>query len=94
MVEGTAPAALNDLPKPDTIFIGGGLSAPLLDFVEAMDDVRIVANAVTLESEALLADAHARRGGELHRFEVAQAQPMGRKRGWAQAYPITQWSFP
>ncbi|MEQ9056588.1 MAG: precorrin-6y C5,15-methyltransferase (decarboxylating) subunit CbiE [Roseovarius confluentis] len=70
VVEGSAPAALKYLPKPDAIFIGGGLSAPLL------------------------ADAHARRGGELHRFEVAQAQPMGRKRGWAQAYPITQWSFP
>ncbi|QFT91742.1 Precorrin-6Y C(5,15)-methyltransferase [decarboxylating] [Roseovarius sp. THAF9] len=94
VVEGTAPAALNDLPKPDAVFIGGGLSAPLLAWIEALDGARIVANAVTLESEALLADAHARLGGELTRIEVAQAQPVGRKRGWAQAYPITQWSFP
>ncbi|MBY5989920.1 precorrin-6y C5,15-methyltransferase (decarboxylating) subunit CbiE [Roseovarius atlanticus] len=94
VVEGSAPAALKDLPKPDAVFIGGGLSSDLLTFIEGLNDVRIVANAVTLESEALLADAHARRGGELHRFEVAQAQPMGRKHGWTQAYPITQWSFP
>ncbi|KRS11841.1 precorrin-6Y methyltransferase [Roseovarius atlanticus] len=94
VVEGKAPTALKNLPNPDAIFIGGGLSAPLLACVEALDGVRIVANAVTLESEALLTDAHARLGGDLTRIEVAHAQPMGRKRGWTQAYPITQWSLP
>ncbi|MCT9140511.1 cobalamin biosynthesis bifunctional protein CbiET, partial [Streptomyces violarus] len=53
---------------------------------------RLVANTVTLESEALLADAHRRHGGELVRLAVAHAVPVGGFTGWRQAMPVTQWA--
>ncbi|MCB1396804.1 MAG: cobalamin biosynthesis bifunctional protein CbiET, partial [Rhodobacteraceae bacterium] len=56
------------------------------------EGTRIVANAVTLESEALLAGWQAARGGDLLRIELAEAAPLGRRRGWKAAYPIVQWS--
>ncbi|MDK3074502.1 precorrin-6y C5,15-methyltransferase (decarboxylating) subunit CbiE [Sedimentitalea sp. JM2-8] len=91
VIEGRAPEALAGLAAPDAIFIGGGLSAELLETVEGIG-ARIVANAVTLESEALLADANARLGGSLLRIELSEAAPLGRKRGWKAAYPVVQWS--
>ena len=53
---------------------------------------RLVANAVTLETEALLLTAAARHGGSLLRVELAEATPLGRKHGWRAALPIVQWS--
>ncbi|MFI5972141.1 precorrin-6y C5,15-methyltransferase (decarboxylating) subunit CbiE [Streptomyces sp. NPDC051452] len=95
IVTGAAPAALTQLPPPDAVFIGGGLTAPGL--LDACWDAlppggRLVANTVTLESEALLAGAHRRHGGELVRLAVAHAVPVGGFTGWRQAMPVTQWS--
>lgn len=95
VVTGAAPAVLAELPTPDAVFIGGGLTAPgLLDACwEALPvGGRLVANTVTLESEALLADAHRRHGGELVRLAVAHAVPVGGFTGWRQAMPVTQWA--
>ncbi|MFH8902617.1 precorrin-6y C5,15-methyltransferase (decarboxylating) subunit CbiE [Streptomyces coeruleorubidus] len=95
VVTGAAPAVLAELPPPDAVFIGGGLTAPgLLDACwEALPGGgRLVANTVTLESEALLADAHRRHGGELVRLAVAHAVPVGGFTGWRQAMPVTQWA--
>ncbi|MFF6785186.1 precorrin-6y C5,15-methyltransferase (decarboxylating) subunit CbiE [Streptomyces sp. NPDC012510] len=95
VVTGDAPAVLDGLPRPDAVFVGGGLTAPgLLDACwEALpDDGRLVANTVTLESEALLADAHRRHGGTLVRLAVAHAVPVGGFTGWRQAMPVTQWA--
>jgi precorrin-6Y C5,15-methyltransferase (decarboxylating) len=95
VVTGAAPAVLAELPPPDAVFVGGGLTAPgLLDACwEALPGGgRLVANTVTLESEALLADAHRRHGGELVRLAVAHAVPVGGFTGWRQAMPVTQWS--
>ncbi|RII20670.1 Precorrin-6Y C(5,15)-methyltransferase [decarboxylating] [Streptomyces sp. YIM 130001] len=95
VVTGAAPAALAGLPTPDAVFIGGGLTAEgLLDSCwEALPaGGRLVANTVTLESEALLAAAHRRHGGELVRLAVAHAVPVGGFTGWRQAMPVTQWS--
>ncbi|MGA5897054.1 precorrin-6y C5,15-methyltransferase (decarboxylating) subunit CbiE [Streptomyces venetus] len=95
VVTGAAPAVLAELPPPDAVFVGGGLTAPgLLDACwEALPDGgRLVANTVTLESEALLADAHRRHGGELVRLAVAHAVPVGGFTGWRQAMPVTQWA--
>lgn len=95
VVTGAAPAALAGLPAPDAVFIGGGLTAPgLLDACWAALPAggRLVANTVTLESEALLADRCRRHGGELVRLAVAQAVPVGGFTGWRQAMPVTQWS--
>ncbi|MFF8834135.1 precorrin-6y C5,15-methyltransferase (decarboxylating) subunit CbiE [Streptomyces sp. NPDC015130] len=95
VVTGPAPASLAGLPTPDAVFIGGGLTAPgLLDACWDALPVggRLVANTVTLESEALLADRHRRHGGELIRLAVSAAVPVGGFTGWRQAMPVTQWS--
>ncbi|MFH8370013.1 precorrin-6y C5,15-methyltransferase (decarboxylating) subunit CbiE [Streptomyces sp. NPDC018031] len=95
VVTGAAPAALTGLPTPDAVFIGGGLTAPgLLDACWAALPAggRLVANTVTLESEALLADRYRRHGGELVRIAVAHAVPVGGFTGWRQAMPVTQWA--
>lgn len=55
-------------------------------------ETRIVTNAVTLESEALLAKWQAAQGGSLMRIDLAATQPLGTRRGWRAAYPVVQWS--
>lgn len=95
VVRGAAPGALAGLPSPDAVFIGGGLTAPGL--LEACWDAlpvggRLVANTVTLESEALLAGWYRRHGGELAKLAVSHAVAVGGFTGWRQAMPITQWS--
>lgn len=95
VVTGAAPAALTGLPVPDAVFIGGGATVPgLLEACWAAlpPGGRLVANTVTLESEALLADWYRRHGGELIRIAVAHATPVGGFTGWRQAMPVTQWS--
>ena len=91
--EGIALEILNEAPLPDAVFIGGGLSQALLDdlWQRLPEGVRIVANAVTLESEALLAHWQHKVGGELMRLELANAAPIGTRRGWKASYPIVQW---
>lgn len=94
IIQGHAPEALADLAPPDAVFIGGGLSDGLLEHLTAIlpKGTRLVANAVTLESEALLASAQARLGGALLRIELARAAPLGSKRGWKASYPVVQWT--
>jgi precorrin-6Y C5,15-methyltransferase (decarboxylating) len=94
VVEGAAPAALKDLAAPNAIFIGGGVSEPgVLDAAsEALrPGGRLVVNAVTLESEALLLARKAALGGELVRIAISRAAPVGHKTGWRPAMPVTQW---
>ncbi|TCM16134.1 precorrin-6Y C5,15-methyltransferase (decarboxylating) [Novosphingobium sp. PhB165] len=94
LVLGRAPETLPQGPPPSAVFIGGGLSGPLLETLSARlpAGTRLVANAVTLESEALLAEWHGRRGGDLLRIELADAVPLGSRRGWRSRYPVVQWS--
>lgn len=93
IIHGTAPDALEGLPMPDAIFVGGGLSMNLISYLEThAAGVRMVANAVTLEGEALLGQLHQNKGGDLMRIDLSHAAPMGAKRGWKAAYPIVQWS--
>jgi precorrin-6Y C5,15-methyltransferase (decarboxylating) len=89
-----APDRLPDGPAPDAVFIGGGLSEPLLETLWARlpAGTRLVANAVTLESEALLAQWHGAKGGDLLRIELADAAPLGSRRGWRSRFPVVQWS--
>jgi precorrin-6Y C5,15-methyltransferase (decarboxylating) len=96
VVEGAAPAALGDLPHPDAVFVGGGASDPgVLDAALSALPTggRLVVNAVTLESEALLLARHAAHGGELVRIAVSRAAPVGGMTGWRPALPVTQWSL-
>ncbi|MGQ9658573.1 MAG: precorrin-6y C5,15-methyltransferase (decarboxylating) subunit CbiE [Thermochromatium sp.] len=92
LVAGRAPEALEGLETPDAIFIGGGLT--VTGVVERCWSAlkpggRLVANAVTLQSEARLIELYQRFGGELTRISVAQASPLGRFDGWRSAMPIT-----
>ncbi|UHS62610.1 precorrin-6y C5,15-methyltransferase (decarboxylating) subunit CbiE [Agrobacterium vaccinii] len=96
VVIGTAPDAFEGLPAPDAIFIGGGGSEDgVLDGAIAAlkSGGRLVANAVTLEMEAVLLAAQARLGGSLIRLEVARASPVGTMQGWRPSMPVTQWSW-
>ncbi len=94
LVQGRAPEALAGLPVPDAVFVGGGVSQALLEAV--WDGIpagcRVVCNAVTLESEALLAAWHGRVGGSLLRIDLSEAGALGARRGWKAAYPVVQWS--
>ena len=94
IVQGAAPDALADRAPPDVVFVGGGLSQALLDWLAMRlpGGTRLVAHAVTLESEALLARWHGDRGGGLLRVELAEATPIGTRRGWRASYPVVQWS--
>lgn len=93
-VPGKAPAVLNGQPLPDCVFIGGGGSQALLDHLWALlpEGTRLVANGVTLETETLLMQAHAARGGHLLKAEIAEAGPLGTMRDWRRARPVIQWS--
>lgn len=93
IIDGHAPDILGALPVPDAVFIGGGLSeAAVRQSLDALGPHgRLVANAVTLESEAMLADLQTRFGGRLSRVQVARAKPVGRLRGWDAFMPVTQW---
>jgi precorrin-6B C5,15-methyltransferase / cobalt-precorrin-6B C5,C15-methyltransferase len=95
IVNSRAPAVLAGLPSPDAIFIGGGLTAEgMLDaaWASLRPGGRLVANTVTLESEALLAQWYTRYGGELIRISASRAKAVGGFTGWQQAMPVTQWS--
>ncbi|TCP67640.1 precorrin-6y C5,15-methyltransferase (decarboxylating) subunit CbiE [Sphingomonas sp. PP-CE-1G-424] len=94
VINGRAPEILEGLPSPDVVFVGGGLSNALLDRLCATLDAgtRLVANAVTLESEILLTQWHATKGGTLQRIELSDAAPLGTRRGWRAHYPVVQWS--
>ena len=95
LIDGEAPAALSDLPAPDAIFIGGGFSTTTFDAAwAALKPLgRLVANAVTLESEQALSALHASHGGELVKLSVNRAEPVGPYRGWKPLMPVTQWSL-
>jgi precorrin-6Y C5,15-methyltransferase (decarboxylating) len=96
IVQGRAPAVLHDLPRPDAAFIGGGLADPGL--FEAVWSAlkpggRLVANAVSLASEARLIEHFRGHGGDLVRLEVAKAGKAGTGGVfvWRPASPIVQW---
>jgi precorrin-6Y C5,15-methyltransferase (decarboxylating) len=94
-VHGEAPKAFDGADAPSAIFIGGGLTQPgLLD--ACLDNLppggRLVANAVTAESESLLVQAYSRLGGQLRRFQHYRDEPLGGFTGWRPQMPVTQWA--
>lgn len=94
-IEGEAPAALHDAPRPDAVFVGGGLT--VAGMVETCWDAmapgaRLVANAVTLESETLVMDRQRTLGGDLRRIHIDHAAPLGGMTTWRPILPVTQWS--
>ncbi|WP_396930428.1 precorrin-6y C5,15-methyltransferase (decarboxylating) subunit CbiE [Mycolicibacterium sp.] len=89
-----APETFEMEPPPDVIFVGGGVSQPgLMDacWEKLQPGGRLVANAVTVESEAVLAQWYSRLGGELRKFQHYKGEPVGGFTGWRAAMPVTQW---
>ncbi|MCI4675829.1 precorrin-6y C5,15-methyltransferase (decarboxylating) subunit CbiE [Candidatus Mycolicibacterium alkanivorans] len=96
IVHGSAPEALNGLPAPDAVFIGGGgTRAGVLDAcLQALrPGGRLVVHGVTVETEVLLGQAYRDRGGELTRIHIERAAPVGSFTGWTPARAVTQWAF-
>jgi precorrin-6Y C5,15-methyltransferase (decarboxylating) len=94
IVEGAAPGALAGLPTPDAVFVGGGAAVPgVLEacLAAVAGGGRLVVNAVTLETETVLATWYARLGGELRRIEISRAEPIGSRHAFRPARPVTQW---
>jgi precorrin-6Y C5,15-methyltransferase (decarboxylating) len=94
VVCGTAPDALAGLPAPDAVFLGGGVSTG--GVLEACwqrlpPRGRLVAHAVTMESEALLHEWQRTEGGQLVKLALSYAGPLGGFTTWRPALPITQW---
>ena len=95
IVVGEAPAALAGLPAPDAVFVGGGAGdAGVLDAAWAAlkSGGRMVANAVTIETEALLFAAQAARGGTLTRISVDRLDRLGTMHGFRRAMTVTIWA--
>jgi precorrin-6Y C5,15-methyltransferase (decarboxylating) len=92
--EANWPDAVPSLPPPDAVFIGGGLNSATVDTIWAAipKGVRVVANAVTIETEQVLMASQATHGGDLTRIEIAHVGALGRMRGWEAARPVVQWS--
>ena len=91
---GGTPAMFAGVEPPDAIFIGGGATQPqMFDacWAALKPGGRMVINAVTLETEAMLLNAFEKHGGTLTRISIDRAVPVGRKHGWRPAMPVTQW---
>jgi precorrin-6Y C5,15-methyltransferase (decarboxylating) len=94
VIEGAAPGALSGLPTPDAVFVGGGAGDPgVLDAASRAlrPGGRLVVNAVTLETEALLLARHGALGGELSRIVISRADAVGSMSAWRPALPVVQW---
>lgn len=95
VVAGSAPEALKDLPRPDAVFVGGGVTAD--GVLGACWDAlpaggRLVANAVTIEGQSVLEDWRRGRGGTLTRISVERAGALGSFTAWRPALPVVQWA--
>jgi precorrin-6Y C5,15-methyltransferase (decarboxylating) len=92
VIEGEAPAALAGLAQPDAIFIGGGARNVLDAAVRALrPGGRLVVNAVTIETEALLMARRPTLGGDLARIAITRVESIGGREAWRPALPVTQW---
>ena len=93
IVAGSAPDALDGLEPPDAVFVGGGLTTDDLMatcWQALLPGGRLVANAVTLEGEAVLMAWHSEHGGAMTRIAVSRADPVGPYEGWRPLMPVTQ----
>ena len=94
IIAGRAPEALQNLQRPDSIFIGGGVtrSGVFETCWDALKDGgRMVINGVTLETEMKLFQLKQLYGGSLTRIQIQRAEPIGNFLGWKSLSPITQW---
>lgn len=95
ILQGKAPEALQGLPSPQAIFIGGGITTPNLVetcWQSLANYGRLVANGVTLESQAVIYNYQQKLGGTLTRISIENVEPVGNFKIWKPQAPIIQWS--
>ena len=96
IVSGRAPEVLEGLAPPDAVFVGGG-GADRAIVAHALAGLppggRLVVNAVTIETQAVLTELFRAHGGDLITIAVSHADPLGRFHGWRPAMPVTQWAL-
>ena len=82
-------------PKPDVVFIGGGLAGSDGVMASAIASLpsggRLVANAVTLEAQEKLVRAYREQGGELVRIGISHASGVGDLHAMRAAMDVLQW---
>ncbi len=94
VMAGDTPACLQGQPAPDAVFLGGSIADAKLFEVcwQALrSGGRFVANAVTLEGQAALAERHLAFGGELLHIAISHVKDVGRFRGLQPAMAVMQW---
>jgi precorrin-6B C5,15-methyltransferase / cobalt-precorrin-6B C5,C15-methyltransferase len=94
IIPGRAPEALDCLPTPDAIFIGGGLTIPGVFetcWTALRPGGRLVANGVTIETEQKIFDLQTHHGGTINRIAIQRAEPIGKFLGWKALANVTQW---
>lgn len=94
IVAGDIAGALPALPRPDAVFVGGGVDAAVLDACWSVLPVggRLVVHSVTADSDAVLLEAYRGHGGELLRIGLEYAEPIGRFTGFRPARTVTAWA--
>ena len=94
VLHAAVPHALASLPRPDAIFVGGGVTQETLEqsWSALRLGGRLVVHAVTLDTEMIMIECWKRHGGELSRLSVERLEPIGRYRGWRPARAVVQWS--
>ena len=94
-ISGNAAEQIANLPRPDAVFIGGGMSEQVISVAQAAlrPGGCLVAHAVTIESESVIIAAWQRAGGDLVRLSVQHADPVGGFHGWRPLMPVTQWCW-
>jgi len=93
LIRGEGVDEIADLPAPDAVFIGGGVTSPGLAqrcWTALKPGGRLVCNAVTAEGEKVLTELHAEIGGEMTRIAVSRLEPVGPYHGWRPLMPVTQ----
>lgn len=92
------------VPRPDALFLGGGIDQDVIR--AAMEHLkaggRLVAHAVTIESEVHLMTAFEQYGGSLTRISIARSEAIKKQtdansghefHGFKPAMTVTQWAF-
>ncbi len=94
LVEGEVPEMLAELPRPDAVFLGGGISPETIRLAwERLKPAgRIAATAVSLGSERVLAESLATFGGDLVRVGIERAEMLGGMTAWRPLRHVTLWS--
>jgi precorrin-6Y C5,15-methyltransferase (decarboxylating) len=91
---GAAPEALEGLPTPAAVFIGGGASNPAVTetcWMALPQGGLLVINAVTLETERAVTARHGEWGGRLTRIGIERLEPIGPMQGFAPARTVLQY---